>query len=566
MKKLSLFLATLLLLVILTPIIVKAADNDFGNTWVYDEANVVSEDTEEYIRDLNESLFASYKNKPQLVIMIINDLPCNMTQYKLDTFNDYGVGTANENCGMLFIFAINDREYGLEIGDGFVEGSMLRADLETDVVTEEMKGYLRAADYNTAVKMIVQHLEKLMADQENGVYAQKEADKIAADKAAADAVAKKIYAIGTVTLESEAAINDARSAYRSLTKHQKELVDTSILDAAETKLSELKDARFKENLKNFMIMLGIACPIVGLIILCVVLIKKKLRTNKIDELCNRHYRYITMADLDEETAKETIDKDYGKYNARNLEDEFMNILYQMYIDKQVMVIQATAKNMKCSPDMYLSELYRVNDRPAFERCRLTNLAIIVANVDERQRKKEELRELNTHLVNDFLSANRHRVSDSEIWINVCNAMHKMFDNFATEVGAAKLESYFSEQLDSVGFEKEFDKFLNANQDKIGRDFNRNTLYNEMCATSNYRSYHYGNRMDRVWMMHMLMSHQNRQKQNRLDQERRDREAAERRRREAQRRAQQQSVSSRNSSFGGGFGGGRSSGGGMRGGW
>jgi uncharacterized membrane protein YgcG len=445
---------------------------------------------------------------------------------------------------------------------------MLRADLETDFVTEEMKGYLRTEDYDTAVKMIVQYLENLMADQENGVYAQKEAEKIAADRAAAAAVAQKIAAIGAVTLglDSQARIDDARSAYRALTNSQKELVDITILDAAEERLAELKHERTMENLKYLLVGLGIVCPIVGLIVLCVVLIEKKLRANKIDELCNRHYRYITMADLDEESVNAAIDKDYGEYNARELEDEFMNILYQMYIDKQVMQIQSTASNMKCGADMYVSELYRVNDRRAFERCQLTALAIIVANVDERQRQKEELREKNAKLVNDFLSANRHRVSDSEIWIKVSNAMHKMFDNFTTEVGTVKLEAYFSEQLDTLGFEKEFDKFLNANQDKIGRDFNRSTLYNEMCATNNYRNYHYGCRMDRVWMMHMLMSHQSRQKQNRLDQERRDREAAERRRREAQRRAQQQSISSRNSSFGSSFGGGRSSGGGMRGGW
>ena len=128
-RALSIILAVLLLLSILMPVVANANENDgYGNEWVYDEAQVISDETEDYIKNLNENVFAGYANKPQLAIMGINNLPYNMTQYKLDTFNDYGVGTANENCGMLFIFAINDREYGLEIGDGFEKGSLLRAE------------------------------------------------------------------------------------------------------------------------------------------------------------------------------------------------------------------------------------------------------------------------------------------------------------------------------------------------------------------------------------------------------------------------------------------------------
>ena len=71
------------------------------------------------------------------------------------------------------------------------------------------------------------------------------------DKAAADAVIAKINAIGTVTLESEAAINAARSAYDALTAAQKALVtNLSTLTAAEKKLAELKaNAEAVENAK-----------------------------------------------------------------------------------------------------------------------------------------------------------------------------------------------------------------------------------------------------------------------------------------------------------------------------
>jgi hypothetical protein len=72
------------------------------------------------------------------------------------------------------------------------------------------------------------------------------AEKEAADKAAADPVIAQIDAIGTVTLESEEAIQTARAAYESLTTDQKKLVDTAKMEAAETKLAELKVAAEKE--------------------------------------------------------------------------------------------------------------------------------------------------------------------------------------------------------------------------------------------------------------------------------------------------------------------------------
>lgn len=164
-----------------------ASDEDaYGSEWLYDEPQVISDETENYLTNLNENVFANYANKPQLAIVVVNNLPYDIDRYKRDLFNLNGIGTEAENCGMLFIFAVNDRKYGLEIGDGFEKGSLLREDLETDFITEDMKNALRAGDYDTVVLQVVQYLESLMADEENGVYAQKEAERLAANDYAID--------------------------------------------------------------------------------------------------------------------------------------------------------------------------------------------------------------------------------------------------------------------------------------------------------------------------------------------------------------------------------------------
>ena len=69
------------------------------------------------------------------------------------------------------------------------------------------------------------------------------AEQAAADKAAADAVIAQIGAIGTVTLDSEAAIESVEAAYEALTPAQKALVTNyNTLTTARTTYNELKAA------------------------------------------------------------------------------------------------------------------------------------------------------------------------------------------------------------------------------------------------------------------------------------------------------------------------------------
>ena len=76
------------------------------------------------------------------------------------------------------------------------------------------------------------------------------AEKDLADLKAADQVSKNITNIGTVTLESEDAIKEARTAYDALTDTQKELVSNKdVLEKAETTLKELKDAKDADDAK-----------------------------------------------------------------------------------------------------------------------------------------------------------------------------------------------------------------------------------------------------------------------------------------------------------------------------
>lgn len=117
---------------------------------------------------------------------------------------------------------------------------------EIGIVTLESKEAIKAARIaydalTDAQKALVTNYETLTAAETKLAELKTAAEKETADKAAAKAVADKINAISTVTLESEEAIQTARTAYDALTPDQKALVaNYSTLTAAEKAFSDLK--------------------------------------------------------------------------------------------------------------------------------------------------------------------------------------------------------------------------------------------------------------------------------------------------------------------------------------
>ena len=282
-----------------------------GNEWVYDEPQVISTETEEYIKNLNENVFANYKNKPQLSFILINNLPANypVDNYTIDMFNEYGVGTKEENCGMLFLLSINDREYSFQIGDGYESGTILRKDLTTDFVTSEMKSLLGDGNYDAVVMKITQHLEKIMADEENGVYAQKEAELIAKQQAQAEKAAQQ-------------------------------------------------KATFISTMKMLGIGICIACPVFGLIVLAYFLIKKQIRKNLIQNLINKNQKYITMAGTTSEKIVDYINVEYKNLSNDLIEAGFLKIIYLEFLlllqyYKSYLLLQVFSRFLFCLVRFFL---------------------------------------------------------------------------------------------------------------------------------------------------------------------------------------------------------------------
>ena len=111
-------------------------------------------------------------------------------------------------------------------------------------VTLESEDVIKEA--RTAYDALTDAQKKLVSNKD----VLEKAEKDLADLKAADQVSKNITNIGTVTLESEDVIKEARTAYDALTDAQKELVSNKdVLEKAETTLKELKDAKDADDAK-----------------------------------------------------------------------------------------------------------------------------------------------------------------------------------------------------------------------------------------------------------------------------------------------------------------------------
>lgn len=519
-KGIALAIALILALSMLTPIVVHAEENTYGNAWVYDEANVVSAETEEYIRKLNEETFSSYKGKPQLAFIILNKLPYNIDDYKLDMFNEYGVGTAEENHGMLFIFAIEDREYAFEIGDGFEKGTILRKELSTDFITSTMKTHLRNEEYDVVVKQIAELLAQKMLDEENGVYAAKEIVAAAeAEKKAAEAAAAKAQ----------------------------------------------REEAFQKFGIGFMIFAAIGTFCYAVFVCCKTLYVKSKRRRIIDAMCDRYYKQMQMlGDINDVRAQ--MIEHFSNTDPDDIEDCYLKTLYAYYVKN--IETEFTNKFGIGGAGEYIHHWTTKNNLDAFEKCQFTSNDIIIMEVDDMREQKRRMQETNNLIVETFLKENDFRIQNREIVESLhlrFTAMRGVSDRQLTK---SELESHFAKHLKTLTFKYEFDKFCEEHKGEIdSKYFDKDEFYKSVCKTPDYENFHYRRNYNSQWMMHFLMLHMMNNRKEAEARAKREQEARERRRREEEAHRQRVRMQNNNSSFGSGFGGGFSSGGGgFKGGW
>jgi len=123
-------------------------------TYVYDHAGVLTDDTMEHIDAVNESLFA--QTGAQIMVVTVDSTDgVDIVDYATKLGNQYGVGSAERDNGLVIVLALEDYtpsgllgDYGVSGGDGlYAYGEEL-----TDLLYNTMEAQFAAGDYDGGVR------------------------------------------------------------------------------------------------------------------------------------------------------------------------------------------------------------------------------------------------------------------------------------------------------------------------------------------------------------------------------------------------------------------------------
>ncbi|MEI5990177.1 hypothetical protein A5881_001670 [Enterococcus termitis] len=133
-----------------------------NNIFVSDNANMLDATVKKKIYDLNKQLAAS-TNGAQLEVVTVRNLPRgeDIESYANKIFNQLGIGNKDENNGVLYLVALADREFRLEVGyglEGVIPDGVAENIINDDAVVDEFK----EENYDTAVNQVVDQVFALM--------------------------------------------------------------------------------------------------------------------------------------------------------------------------------------------------------------------------------------------------------------------------------------------------------------------------------------------------------------------------------------------------------------------
>lgn len=128
---------------------------------VVDAADILPADDEAL---LDRHLRAYWQDhRTAIVVASVSSLGANtIEQVALDTFNTWGIGSANDNRGLLVLVAPAERQVRIEVGCGLE--SVITDDVAKHVIEDDMIPHFRTGDYVRAVDAGVDALAERLAD------------------------------------------------------------------------------------------------------------------------------------------------------------------------------------------------------------------------------------------------------------------------------------------------------------------------------------------------------------------------------------------------------------------
>lgn len=162
-KRIALMLAVLLTAsILLTPVCAIVEQSE--SYYVADYANVLSADTEQTIIDANAMLEQNCEGA-QIVVVTIDYLPDNYyaDEYARQLFNNWHVGSADANNGILLLLVTQEAKGWLVTGDG-ISGKLTNREVN-DLLDNYFWDYVDKGQYEKAVTSIFDRLLNWYEDE-----------------------------------------------------------------------------------------------------------------------------------------------------------------------------------------------------------------------------------------------------------------------------------------------------------------------------------------------------------------------------------------------------------------
>jgi len=146
-KLLYIFILSVLIILTVLPLSAYPIPEKTVNFYVADYADVIDNATEIKIINGNDILFES--TGAQIVIVTVNGIGGeNMETYANRIFNEWGIGDAERNNGLLFLMSVGDDDYWAVSGSGLE--NTLSAGTIGNILDYDVEPYFAAKDYSNA--------------------------------------------------------------------------------------------------------------------------------------------------------------------------------------------------------------------------------------------------------------------------------------------------------------------------------------------------------------------------------------------------------------------------------
>lgn len=181
-KTILMLLVTVLLVGCSITVDLEVTNGNSGNsdklqetTWLRDESGELTEETVERITQINEVDFLAYETKPQVAVDILNKIPeeySGIDDYRGKRFEELGVGDPEHDSGILYVLAIEDREFAIETGYGVEH---IITDLEASYILNNTKSEMQeysdgknGKHLNNAVNNVLTDIENVFESEHKG--------------------------------------------------------------------------------------------------------------------------------------------------------------------------------------------------------------------------------------------------------------------------------------------------------------------------------------------------------------------------------------------------------------